>query len=182
MAGATATSFTSMGTSIASVVNIRKMAEKMGNCNQALYDLKVVKGQLIAEIDSEDENKPEVKAAHTTVGKTEKILSSCKQFDGEMLGKLHNQSAATATVSGVGGAVGLAGTITSAIANSNKVRNDNTDKGKKKEKALNLMSNISAGVVTGTSAASTIISSISADVAKKESKKAGECEDTLSSI
>jgi hypothetical protein len=43
--------------------------------------------------------------------------------------------------------------VTSALANSKKVRGDDSDKGKIKEKNLNLVSNIMAGVTAGTSGA-----------------------------
>ena len=84
----------------------------------------------------------------------------------------------SAIVSGIGTATAGAGTITSAIANFKKVREDDSEKGQKKEKGLNLASNILAGVTMGTSATSMVLSA-TAIKAKKDSKMAEECEAVL---
>ena len=182
LAGATATSLTSTGLSIGSVVNIKKMAEKMSNCNKAIYNLNVVKNEVKAEIEGDDETKPELKVVTETINRSEKILSSCNKFDENIVKKLYNQSVGSAAVSGVGTVAGLGGTITSAVANSKKIRDNDTEKGKKTEKGLNLVANIYAGVVTGTSGVTAVISGVTAAMAKKESKKAGDCENTLGGI
>ncbi len=182
MAGATATSAASMGTSIGSVVGLKKLTEKMQSCNSALKDLKIVKGQVFAELDGKDENDATVKQAKANVNKAENIMGSCKEFDNKILTAMYNKSVASASISGVGSAVGLVGTITSAIANTDKTRNNDSDKGKKKEKALNLTSNITAGIVAGTSGTTTILSGITASQVKKESEKAGKCEEVLNGI
>ena len=182
MMGATATSAISMGTSIGSVVGLKKLTEKMGSCNSALKDLKIVKGKVQAEIneidDSEEKNKIEKEKLNTA----KNVLENCKEFDSKVLTAMSNKSIASAFLSGIGTATGLVGTITSAIANTDKTRNDNSVSGKKKEKALNLTANITAGIVAGTSATSTILSGITAAQVKKESEKAGKCEEILNSI
>ena len=66
-----------------------------------------------------------------------------------------------------------------AWANTDKVRSDNSEKGKKKEKTLNLISNIAAGVTTGTSATSTVLSATAIAKAKKDSEMAERCESAL---
>lgn len=86
---------------------------------------------------------------------------------------------ASAIVSGIGTATAGAGTITSAMANSKKVREDDSEKGRKKEKGLNLASNILAGVTMGTSATSMVLSVTAISKAKKDSKMAEECEAVL---
>ena len=182
MAGATATSAISMGTSIGSVVGLKNLTEKMQKCNSALKELKIVKGQIQAEIDEIDDSEEKAKLEKEKLNKAKNVLDTCKEFDNKVLTAMYNKSIASASISGVGSAVGLVGTITSAIANTDKTRNDNSDKGKKKEKALNLTANISAGIVAGTSATSTILSGITASQVKKESEKAGKCEETLNSI
>ena len=85
----------------------------------------------------------------------------------------------SAIVSGIGTATAGAGTITSAMANSKKVREDDSEKGRKKEKGLNLASNILAGVTMGTSATSMVLSVTAISKAKKDSKMAEECEAVL---
>ena len=48
MAGATVTSAVSTGTSIGATVNADKLAKKMSDCNQKLYELKIAKSELEA--------------------------------------------------------------------------------------------------------------------------------------
>ena len=85
----------------------------------------------------------------------------------------------SAIVSGIGTATASAGTVTSIIANSDKVRLNDSDEGKKKEKNLNLASNILAGVTMGTSGASTVLSATAIAKAKKDSEMAEKCESAL---
>ena len=82
-------------------------------------------------------------------------------------------------MSSIGTATAGAGTITSALANSKKVRNDDSEDGKKKEKNLNTASNILAGVTMGTSGASTALSAVQISKAKKDSEMAEKCESAL---
>ena len=53
------------------------------------------------------------------------------------ISKITNRAKGAMISSIVGATTGAVGTVTSAMANSNKIRNDNTDSGKNKEKNLN---------------------------------------------
>lgn len=165
MAGATATSAVSTGTSIGATLTATKLAEKMAQCNADLQALKLAKAELEAE-----EGKSE---------KADAILSVCTGYDESNIKSLKSLATANTIVSGIGTATAGAGTVTSAMANSKKVRADKSEKGRKKEKGLNLASNILAGVTMGTSATSTTLSAVQINKAKKDSEMAERCESAL---
>ena len=172
MAGATVTSAVSTGTSIGATVNADKLAKKMSDCNQKLYELKIAKSELEA---LESSDKSAVEAGKNAF----KILSACTGYNKNNINTVKNKMTASAIISGIGTATGATGTITSAMANSKKVREDDSVKGKKKEKNLNLTANIMAGITTGTSLSTTVISATAIADAKKDSKMAEECEAVL---
>ncbi len=177
MAGSIATSAVSTGTSIASSVNAKKLAEKMKDCNKAIDNLKVARQQFISDVEELDVKlKP---SASSVLMKADDIVNACKGYDNDNIKQLQTMSTVSAVTSGIGVMASTAGTVTSALANSKKVRNDDTDDGVKKEKNLNLAANIMAGVSTGTSGASTILGAVSISKAKNDSDMAKECEDAL---
>lgn len=165
LATSTVVSSVSTGTSIGATLTAGQLAEKMAKCNSDLRELKLALGQL----EMLDEK-------HETASN---ILSVCSGFDEDNINQLKTLSTANAVISGVGVGVAGAGTITSAIANTKKVRNDDSEDGKRKEKNLNLASNILAGVSTGTSIASTALSATAIAKAKKDSEMAEKCEKLL---
>ena len=165
MAGATATSAISTGTSVGAIVSADQLVKKIEKCNADLQKLKIAKGQLEAEGGKSEQ--------------AEIIIKNCTGYDKANVTTLKNLATANAVVSGVGTATALTGTITSAIANTDKTRNDNSVSGKKKEKNLNLVSNIFAGITAGTSATSTGLSAVQISKAKKDSEMASRCENVL---
>jgi hypothetical protein len=109
----------------------------------------------------------------------EKIVQSCQDWELVDLSSI-NKRAMGATVSGgVGAVLALTGTITSASANSNSVRNDNTDDGKQKEKNLNTASNVLAGGATAASGVATVFNATQISAIKKAADVADKCEGAL---
>ena len=161
MAGTTATSAISTGTSIGSAISADKLAKKMENCNISLQSLQIAKNAIEAE---ENFDKSSVQNANS-------ILSICKEYDKENIKQLKNMMTTSAVVSAIGTGVSGTGTITSAMANK--------EKNKEKAKKLDTASNILAGVAIGTSGTSTTLSAISIQKAKKDSEMATECEKKL---
>ncbi len=170
MAGATVTSAVSLGTSVGSVNSAGSLADNMSKCNSALSALRSAKSAFEVELDGESD---------ASLVRANGILSACSDYDKENVKAIKNIMTASSVTSGIGTATGLAGTITSAMANSNKVRGDNSEKGTKKEKNLNMASNILAGVTTGTSASSAVLGGISMSKVKKDFEKAERCESAL---
>ncbi len=172
LAGATVTSAVSLGTSIGATMNAGKLADKMSSCNAKVKELNLAKNTLEAELE-EAAVKPEI------ITTAQNIISSCTGFDEGNIKTLKNMMTASAVVSGIGTTAAGTGTVTSFMANTDKVRNNDSEEGKAKEKKLNLVSNIAAGVATGTSATSTTLSAISLTKAKKDSETAERCESAL---
>ena len=87
------------------------------------------------------------------------------------------------TASGIVSAIGVgtagAGTVTSVLANTDKTRNDKYVINK--EKALNLTTNILAGVTAGTSGALTVLSATAIAKVSKDADMAKECLDAINS-
>ncbi len=162
MGTAAATSAVSTGTSIGAAVNAKKLAEKMEKCNAKLAELKLAKAELEAE-------EPEDK---TQIDKASSILGVCTGYNQDNIITLKTKMTANAIVSGVGTGAATAGTVTSVLANSDKTSSD-------KKQKLDLTTNILAGVTTGTSATSTVLSATSIDNAKKDSEMAKNCEEIL---
>lgn len=108
-----------------------------------------------------------------------KITSECGLWSTVDLSSINNRAKGAAISSGVGAGVGLVGTITSALANSNKVRDDNSDAGMKKEKNLNTASNVLAGGATVASGVATVFNATQINAIKKAAKVADACEGAL---
>ncbi len=165
MIGATVTNSVSTGTSLGVTLTTAKLAEKMVQCNIDLQALKLAKVELEAEnIESK---------------KADAILSVCTGYDHGNIKLLKNLATANAVVSGIGTVTAGVGSITSAMANSKQVRYNDSKAGKKKEKGLNLASNILVGVTIGTNATSTALSAAQISKVKKDSGIAEKCEKVL---
>ena len=123
--------------------------------------------------------KTENTANDAELAMAEKIVQSCQDWELVDLSSI-NKRAMGATVSGgVGAVLALTGTITSASANSNSVRNDNTDDGKQKEKNLNTASNVLAGGATAASGVATVFNATQISAIKKAADVADKCEGAL---
>lgn len=113
------------------------------------------------------------------IGNAEQIISKCGDYEYVDLSKIDNRATGAMVSSIVGATTGAAGTVTSAVANSDKTRDDNTDAGKKKEKNLNTASNILAGASTAASVTATVFNATQISAIKKVSNVADNCEEVL---
>ncbi len=172
LAGATATSIASTGTSIGATINAKKLAKKMEECNNSIEQLKIAQKSM-----EEIKDKNNDLTNHFT--KAGKILTFCTGYNKKNINTLKTKMTASSIISGIGSATSITGTITSAFANSEKIRNGSGEKEKKKENNLNLVSNIMAGITTGTSLSTTAISATAITDAKKDSDMAEKCEKVL---
>lgn len=113
------------------------------------------------------------------VSKAQQIVNACREYNYIDLSPI-NKRAKGAMVSAIVGATsGLAGTVTSAMANTDKTRNDNTDAGKQKEKNLNTASNVLAGTTTIASGVAAVFNATQISTIKKVATIADECEGAL---
>lgn len=107
------------------------------------------------------------------------IVDACKEYDYVDISPINKRAKGAMISSVVGATTGLAGTVTSAVANTDKTRNDNTDTGKQKEKNLNTASNVLAGTSTMASATATVFNATQISAIKKVVAVAEKCTGVL---
>ena len=98
---------------------------------------------------------------------------------GQDVSKIQKQAKGSLISSAIGATTGLTGTVTSAVANTDKTRNDNMDAGKQKEKNLNTASNVLAGATTVASGTATVFNALQISTIKRVAQTAAECEGAL---
>ena len=164
LAAATATNIA--GAAIAGTNTIDEdFATKIGACAGSVKALANVK--MIATVDGSAE--PE------QITQADKIISACGQFETVDLSSINKRATGAAVSSGIGAGLGLAGTITSAVANTDKTREGD----QQKEKGLNTAANVLAGGTTAASLTSTIFNATQIAAIKRASTVADECEGAL---
>ncbi len=110
------------------------------------------------------------------LNRAETIVRECGAWEYVDLSKINKRATGAAISAGTGAAMAIAGTITSASANSDSVRNDNTESGKKKEKNLNTASNVLAGGTTAASAVAVVFNATQISAIKRAVQAAENCE------
>lgn len=108
-----------------------------------------------------------------------RVVSACGTWELADLAKINAKAKAATISSSVGAGVGFVGTIVSAVANTDKTRNDNTESGKQKEKNLNTAANVMAGSATVASGVATIFNATQIGAIKRAVNIAAECEEAL---
>ncbi|MDR1338436.1 MAG: hypothetical protein LBJ73_05450 [Rickettsiales bacterium] len=145
-----------------------------------------VKGDLKSQIDACRKSVEDLRASFMQArmyGKditiAQNIINNCKGWDTFDASKINNKASSAMWSSVVGATTGAVGTITSAIANTDKTRNDNTDSGKSKERNLNTASNILAIGTTVASGTATVFNATQISAIKKASEIADNCEGAI---
>lgn len=115
------------------------------------------------------------------VVEAQSIASACGDFELVDISKINKRGKGAMISSGVGAATGLAGTITSAAANSNTLRSQKTDDGLRtdKEKNLNSASNVLAGASAAASATATVFNATQIKAIKQVAEVASKCTGVL---
>jgi len=111
--------------------------------------------------------------------KAEKILHECGAWKNVSLSKINDRATGAAISSGIGAAMAVTGTATSAVANTDKIRNDNTAAGKKKEDDLNIVSNVMAGGTMVAQGVATVFNATQIVAIKDAVKVADKCEEAF---
>lgn len=115
-------------------------------------------------------------ATDTDLAHAENIIRACDAWTTVDVSSINKRSTGATVSSGIGAGLGLAGTITSASANSKDVR-DGDDK--QKEKNLNTAANVLAGGTTAASLTATIFNATQINAIKRAATVADECEGAL---
>ena len=114
-------------------------------------------------------------AAPEQLNTAENIVRACSAWAQVDLSSIDTRAKNAAISSGVGAGVGLAGTIVSAIANTDKTRA--ADSGK--EKKLNTAANVLAGGTTVASGVAVVFNATQIAAIKRASETADQCEGAL---
>ena len=101
------------------------------------------------------------------ISEANEIASACGEYEYVDLTKINSKAKGATISSSISAATGATGTALSAVANGEKVRDDNTEEGQKKEKSMN----IAATALSGTTAAASLVSAIFSGTQIKEIKK-----------
>ena len=107
------------------------------------------------------------------------IAEACGEYDYVDISPINKRGTGAMVSSIVGATTGVAGTVTSAMANTDSTRNDNSDAGKQKEKNLNTASNVLAGAGAVASATATVFNATQISAIKKVANVAEKCTGVL---
>lgn len=144
------------------------LQEQIQNCAAALRNLKKVIAQ--ARIDGLD---------ITEAVEIESACGGVESLDAENIEKINKMATGGMVSALVGTGTGVVGTITSAIANSDRIRKDDTEQGKKKERNLNTAANVLAAGSTVASAAATVFNASQIKTIQEATIIAEKCTEVL---
>ena len=119
--------------------------------------------------------KMEKTATDAEIAFADQIINACRDYEYVDLKPINKRATGAAVSSGIGIGTGVIGTITSAVANTDKTRNGDIQT----EKGLNTTANIMAGASTGASAVATIFNATQISAIKKVANVAEVCEGAL---
>ena len=141
------------------------LQQKISACTESVSELSRVRMQ--ARLDGSADN--------AQLARAEKIISECGAWETVNVSSIDKRAQGATISSGVGAGLGLIGTITSATANSDKVRAGDD----KKEQNLNTASNVLAGGTTLASGAATVFNATQISAIKRAAQVADACEGAL---
>ncbi len=151
--------------------NQSDLIQQIQACNSIVAQLSGTRSRLIAA---------GINPLHNPiVNKIDGVTTWCQQIDISDIEKIEKRMNAVMGTAIAGTAIGVAGTATSAAANSNKIRTDDSEHGKQKEKNLNTASNVLAGANIVTGATEMGFSISAASLSKKLIKQAKLCEEAF---
>ena len=164
MAGNTATNIT--GAIISSkTINKSGIQEQIEKCISATKDLN--NAIIVAKLEGID------------TSEAKSVYEACREYEYVDISPINKRGKGAMISSSVGAVVGGIGTITSGVANSDNIRNDDSEVGKKKEKDLNTASNVLAVGATATSATATIFNATQITAIKKLASVSEKCTGVL---
>lgn len=113
------------------------------------------------------------------VSEAQNIYKTCREYEYVDISPINKRGTGAMVASSIGAGLGGIGTITSGVANSEKIRNNDTDSGKKKRKDLNTASNVLAVSATAASATATVFNATQIAAIKKVAKVSESCTGVL---
>ena len=147
--------------------------------NKVDEDLKTQIDNCIASVSELRKSITQARISGIDVSEAETIARECGEYEYVDVSKINKRGKGAMISSVVGATTGLAGTITSGVANANKTRNDNTDAGKQKEKNLNTAANVLSIGTTAASATATAFNATQISAIKKVASVSEKCTGVL---
>lgn len=147
--------------------------------NRVDGDLKTQIDNCIDSVKTLQNSIMQARLSGTDISEAQTIASACGEFEYVDVSKINDRAKGAMISSTVGATTGLAGTVTSAMANTDKTRNDNTESGKQKEKNLNTAANVLAIGTTAASATATVFNATQISAIKKVAAVAEKCTGVL---
>jgi hypothetical protein len=142
-----------------------KIEDLIAGCKASLSDLNRVIAQ--ARLNNED------------VTEAQLILDACSDYNIIDETKFTKIARGATITSAIGATAATTGTVLSAVSNSDKMRNDNTETGKEKEDKLNTASNVLAFGTAVSGVASTALSAVQIAELKKILSVSEKCTSVL---
>ena len=109
------------------------------------------------------------------MARVQKIVTECGMWSTVNLNSVNKRAKGASVSSGIGAGVGLVGTITSVLANTDKTRSGNA----RHEQNMNTAANVMAGGATVASASATIFNATQISAIKRAADVADRCEEAL---
>jgi len=166
-----------VGTNIASAIisglnkNQSDLIQQISACNAAVARLREYYNAALQNGVNPIEN-PVMQTFQTTI-------TNCGTLQTSDVEKIEKRMTAVFGTSIAGATIGVVGTGTSIAANTDKIRNDNSDAGKQTEKTLNTISNVAAGTNIATGIVGTGLNISLITLTRDLMRTAQNCEDTL---
>ena len=143
--------------------------------NKVSVGLKEQINSCISAVDSLQQSIMQARLNGEDITEAQSIVDACSEYKYVDVSKIDNRAKGAMISSVVGAGLGLAGTITSASANSKDVRDGDSDK----EKNLNTAANVLSGVTTAASATATVFNATQISAIKKVAEVAEKCTGVL---
>ena len=146
---------------------------QIDNCRASVKNLK--ESIIQARVEGADEN---------TIQEANNIVSACSEYEYVDVSKINDRAKGAMISSIVGATTGVAGTVTSAVANSDNIRKDDkkfdkTEEEWQTEKNWNTAANVLAGASTAASGVATVFNATQISAIKKVAAVAEKCTEVL---
>ena len=146
---------------------------QIDNCRASVKNLK--ESIIQARVEGADEN---------TIQEANNIVSACSEYEYVDVSKINDRAKGAMISSIVGATTGVAGTVTSAVANSDNIRKDDkkfdkTEEDWQTEKNWNTAANVLAGASTAASGVATVFNATQISAIKKVASVAEKCTEVL---
>ena len=148
----------------------------MSGTNRVKGDLKSQIDECLASVKTLSNVRMQARISNTAtesdLARAENIIRACDAWTTVDVSSIDNRSTGATVSSGIGAGLGLAGTITSASANSDDVRKGDDAQ---REKNLNTAANVLAGGTTAAGLSATIFNATQISAIKRAATVADEC-------